>query len=402
MRNTLLALLVLTVLIGNTVGLYLTLTSRSIQVWDLQPLWQAGRWIVERRGDPYSAEMTLSLQMESYGRPARDGEDPRAFVYPLYVLLLVAPLIPLPLPWAQAVWFTVLEGGLIFGIVGSVWLTGWHLSLRRTLLFVLGGFLLYPLSWALILGQVSILIFALMLGALLFLQAGREVGAGICLALATSKPQMTFLAVPALLLWGLGQRRYRFLLSFTATMGVLLLLSFAMLPRWPAGLVQAGVGYFEAQPFTPPVAMLGGAVAGEWGRAMTVALTLCLLAALGWAWRHEWHAASLPLWAIGLTLVVTTLIAPRTSMVNQVMLLLPLFLVLADLARKQYLRFLAVVIPVSLVVGLWVVDLLWFPPLRSGAHWHAQQRIISPILPVLLLIGLAARPWLARREVHEA
>lgn len=400
MRSVLLALLVFIVLIGNTVGLYVTLTSRSIQVWDLQPLWLAGHWIVERHGDPYSAEMTLLLQLESYGRPARNGEDPHVFAYPLYVLLLVAPLIPFPLPWAQAVWFTMLEAGLVFGIVGSVWLAGWRLSFRRALLFVLGGFLLYPLSWALILGQVSILIFALMVGALLFLRAGREIGAGICLALATSKPQMAFLLVPALLLWGLGQRRYRFAFSFAATLGVLLLLPFVVQPDWLLGFVRAGAGYFETRPFSPPVAMLAETIAAEKGWVVALALALCLLAGLAWAWWREWGVTPLPLWAISLTLVVTTLIAPRTSIVNQVMLLLPLFFVLADLNRKQHLRFLVVVIPVSLMIGLWAVDLLWFPPLKSGAHCHAQQRVISPVLPVLLLIGLAARPWLAGMGMH--
>lgn len=401
MRNALLILLTLLLLIGNTVGLYAVLTSRLLQVWDFQPLWQAGRWIVEGQGDPYSDEMTHLLQMQFYGRPAREGEDPCAFVYPLYVLLLVAPLIFLPLPWAQAAWFTILETGLIFGGIGSARLAGWRLSPGRMLLVVACSLLLYPLSWALILGQVSILIFALMVGTLLALRARRDVWGGICLALITAKPQMTFLVAPALLLWGLGQRRYRFVLSFAAAMGAVLSLSFAVLPGWPGGLVRAGAGYFETHPFSPPVAMLGEVIVGKRGWAVTVAVVFCLLVALAWAWRREWHATSLPLWAIGLTLVVTTLIAPRTSIVNQVMLLLPLCTLLADLTQRNRLMFLAVVILVVLVAGLWAVDLLWLPPLNSGAHWHAQQQIISPILPAFLLIGLAARPWLARRRAYE-
>jgi hypothetical protein len=46
-------LLVCLFLVSNTAGIYFASTSwRSLQVWDL-PLWQAGRWIVEGRGDPY-------------------------------------------------------------------------------------------------------------------------------------------------------------------------------------------------------------------------------------------------------------------------------------------------------------------------------------------------------------
>ena len=46
-----------------------------------------------------------------------------------------------------------------------------------------------------------------------------------------------------------------------------------------------------------------------------------------------------------------------------------------------------------LLVGLWAIDLLCFPPSGSGVNWHAQQRVISPILPTFLLIALATRPW---------
>lgn len=398
-ERALLVLLVCLFLTGNTLGVYTALTSRrELHVWDFQPLWQAGRWVLEGQGDPYSREMTHFLQMQSYGRLAEEGEDPRAFVYPLYVLLLLAPLILLPLPWAQAAWFTVLELGLFIGVTGAIRLTGWRPSARRTLLTVMWGFLLYPVAWALLLGQVSILIFALIIAALLAMRAGQEGWAGICLALTTAKPQMTFLLVPAVLLWALVQCHYRLLLSFASAMGVLLLISFAVLPGWLLGTLRAGAGYFQAQPFPPPVALLGEAVGGEWGGAVTLALGALLLAGLAWAWWRERAGEPLPVWAIGLTLVVTTLIAPRTSMVNQVPLLLPLCLLFADLARRfRRERLLTVAVQVALLLGLWSIDLLWFPPWNSGEHWHAQQRYIAPILPTLLLVGLTMRPWWMRR-----
>ena len=127
-----------------------------------------------------------------------------------------------------------------------------------------------------------------------------------------------------------------------------------------------------------------------------------LYAGLTWAWWRERASSPAPLWPIGLTLVITTLIAPRTSVVNQAPLLLPLCLLLADLARRgRQGQLVAAMVQAVLLVGLWVIDLLCFPPSDSGEHWYAQQRVISPILPTFLLIALAIRPWwMQKRRAH--
>jgi hypothetical protein len=229
---------------------------------------------------------------------------------------------------------------------------------------------------------------------MLALQSGQEGSAGICMALTMTKPQMSFLLVPALLLWALVRRRYRFLLFFAGTLGALLLISFLLLPGWLVEVLQAGIRYFRGQPFPPPVMLLGEAIAGDHGWAVALPLTVVLLAGLTWAWWRERASSSAPLWPICLTLVVTTLVAPRTSVVNQSSLLLPLCLLLADLTRRGRQGHLVVaMVQAALLVGLWAIDLLCFPPSGSGVHWYAQQRVISPILPTFLLIALATRPW---------
>jgi len=390
-KSALLIVLILLFLVSNTIGVYATLTSRKqLHVWDLQPLWQAGRWIVEGRGSPYSDEMTRLLQMQSYGRPAQQDEDNRAFVYPLYILLLVLPLIFLPLPWVQAAWFTLLELAALVGIVGAMRVAGWSLSIRRVLLMAIWAFLLYPMTWAMALGQVSIVILALLVVALLSLQAGWESWAGVCLALTTAKPQMSFLFVPALLLWAVMQRRGRFLLSFIAAMGVLLLASFAVYPSWLADVWRATASYFESQPFPPPVALLGKAIAGEQEGVVTLALVALLLAGLAWSWWRERHARPLPVWSIGFTLVVTTLIAPRTSLVNQVMLLLPLTMVLRDLgARGVWGKVAGVGLALAILATLWGIRALGMIP-SDPLGYRVEHVIISPILPVALLVLIPA------------
>ena len=392
-KSALLIVLVALFLVGNTVGIYTTLTSqKKLLVWDLQPLWQAGRWMIEGRGSPYSDELTHLLQMQSYGRPAQKDEDNRAFVYPLYILLFLLPLFLLPLPWAQAAWFTVLELAAVLGAVGAMRVAGWELSARRVLLVTLGALVFYPMTWALLLGQVSPPVFALMMATLLALRAKQDSWAGTCLALTTAKPQMVFLLAPTLLLWAVAQRRYRFLVSFAAALGALMLASFVVCPSWLMGTWRAATSYYEAQPFPSPVALMGEVIATKQASAVTVVLVLSLLAGLTEAWWREWRTQPLPMCAISFTLVVTTLIAPRTSLVNQVMLLLPLVMVLHDLsARGVWGKVIGTGLALATVVGMWGVRAAGVIP-SDPLGYRVEHVILSPILPVtLFLVMLALR-----------
>jgi hypothetical protein len=392
-KSALLIVLVALFLVGNTVGIYTTLTSqKKLLVWDLQPLWQAGRWMMEGRGNPYSDELTHLLQMQSYGRPAQKDEDNRAFVYPLYILLFLLPLFLLPLPWAQAAWFTVLELAAVLGAVGAMRVAGWELSARRVLLMTIGTFVFYPMTWALALGQVSIPVFALMVATLLALPAGREGWAGVCLALTTAKPQMVFLLTPALLLWAIGQRRYRFLLSFAVAWVALIMASFVACPSWLADTWRAVTSYYEVQPFPSPVALLGETIAGKQAGTVTLALVVLLLAGLAWAWWRERHTQPMSVWVICFTLVVTTLIAPRTSLVNQVMLLLPLVMVMRGFsACGVWGKVIGTGLALATVVGMWGVRAAGVIP-SDPLGYRVEHVILSPFLPVtLFLVMLALR-----------
>ena len=402
-------LLIALCLLASTVAFHRLLTGRrAVTVWDLQPLWEAGRWLLAGRGSPYSAALTERLQRLSYGRPALAGEDPRAFVYPPYVLLLVAPILPLPLAWAQAAWFTVLLTSVFLGVLGTLRLVGWNGSPGRALLAVLWATFLYPVAWALLLGQVALVIFALIVGALWACDRQRLGWAGALLALATAKPQMSFLLAPALLAWVLlgpwrasnprGART--FLTAFAGTLGALCAASFLAVPAWPVELARAGQGYLEAQPFAPPVVLLGAALPRPWAAAVTGAALLLLAAWLAWLWWRGWASARLPLTAVAATLVVTALTAPRTSIVNQAPLLLGLWLGLEGLARAGWPgKAAAAALWLLLLGGLWALDGWCFPALASAEHARAQQHIISPILPLVTLSLLtlrAARGWRCR------
>ena len=388
-RVSLLILLVLVLFALNTWLVYALFTSRaSIAVWDFHPRWVGLRAILHDGADPYSEEVTLAIQQQMLGRPARPGEDQEAFAYPLHVMALIGPLALLPLPVAQALWFSLLEAGLLLFLFVAPRAVGWRPPawlLALTAFFALG---LYSTVWALILGQASIIVAALIALAWWGLRAGRWELVGVCLALATVKPQMTFLLAPGLLAWAVYRRRYRLWLSFVVAFGVLILIPVPWLPTWPLAWLAAAGRYASYTIFDPPLVMLARST---WLAGLVAALLL------GWSvhrwWRAEQQGAAFD-WALSMLLVVSALIAPRTSHVNQLVLLLPLFFLFRRLSRNGVIA----AVEVGLLAGLWLLDWRLAPPLGSLQHRVWQHRFISPILPLgltLALLYLSPRP--ARR-----
>jgi hypothetical protein len=360
-------------------------------VWDFYPLWQAGRWLLEGR-DPYSDALTLEVQLRSYGRPAQGEEDPHTFAYPMPTLCALLPLFLLPLPLAQAIWLSTLLWGLVWAMVGLTDVLAWpRVPIARAGLLV-WSLLLYPVAWGLLLGQPAVLMFALLVAALIALQWQRDGWAGVALALATLKPQLTVLAAVGLLLWSAWQHRWRMWAGFGGALAVLLGASFGLYPGWVGGFLYALGRYTALMPFLPPVALLARLFPeGETGVMITLAVSL--LAIWVWYWVREARRSAVPMAAVGLSLVVTTLVALRISQANHVVLLVPLMTALASWAAEGcgWARAVVAVVAV-LLVGPWLLDALLMPPLGSPAHYRHQHMIFASLFPMITLVLLTTRP----------
>lgn len=221
--------------------------------------------------DPYSDETTARIQSIIYGRPALPNEDPGLFAYPFYILFLLLPLAWLDYPWASAVFMVLLEFLLLVALVMSLSLFRWRpkpLLLAALFLFTLLSY--FPMR-GLILGQPGLLVYFLEVAALLALTRKQDAWAGAALALSTIKPQMGYLFVPALLLVGLGLRRWRFLVSFGLAFGGLMVASFLLAPRWLSDWLAQVALYPSYTAIGSPVWVLshypwlGQDEAGQWG-----------------------------------------------------------------------------------------------------------------------------------------
>jgi hypothetical protein len=370
---------------------------------DFYSRWKGAKLFWQEGMDPYSPEAGEAIQVGMYGRTAYPDEDQVLFVYPFYTAFLLIPLVGLSYDWAQAVWLVVVMFSLIGGIVLCLRLVNWQMPPWLLGITLLWTVVFYNSARTIILGQFAALIFLWLAGSLWALQRERDVLAGVLLALTTIKPQMSFLLIPLLLLWGLGQRRWRFAGGFTAAMVGLLGLSFLLLPGWLAGFL-AQVNAYPGYTITgSPIWVLTGFYFPQLGRPVELGLSALALGYLLVAWWRGWRVTAVTdefLLLIGLTLLVTNLIVVRTATTNYVVLYIPLIWGLKQVsARWSGGKMLAAVFFLLSTVGTWLLFLITI----TGDQEHPINYLPLPFLLLAMLISrqIYQRYFVAERELIE-
>ncbi|HUW96907.1 MAG TPA: glycosyltransferase 87 family protein [Anaerolineae bacterium] len=371
-------------------GVYAAFTSQIPSGNDFYPRWRGTKALVVEGRDPYSDEVTLDIQQGMYGRPAREDEDQVGFAYPLYVSLLLLPFALLPYPFAQALWVSALILTILAALLVILRTLEWHPSPLGLVGLALWSVLFYPSARSIILGQISIVVLALVALALWTLEQRYEALAGCLLAASTIKPQMVFLIVPFLLLVSLRRGARKTIVAFLCTMVVLVLLCLIVLPTWIPSFL-AGLGSYQSytsiyREGNSPLGVIFAYLLPS-GLAVPVAglVSMALVACLAYTWIVSIRQQTNTYRTLFLTIVTTLLIPAQTGTTNQVLLLLPIIYLLARYPGNWAIR---VALPSLLLVGPWLLFLLAFP---AGNGEHA---ILSVPLPILTL---AILPWTAHR-----
>lgn len=252
-----------------------------------------------------------------------------AFLYPPTYLLLISPLATLSYFPALALWQSLPLAALL-------------LLLRR---FALPPFALLmaagapAVAQALFAGQNGLLFAALLGGGLLALDR-RPPLAGILLGLATAKPQLAILLVPALV----AGREWRALAAFVATAAGLVLLSAALLgvDSWSAYLrvplaareyLALGQLPWSRMPTVYTAARLAGGSDMAGVVLQSIAASL-VVAGTAWLW---WHNGSRPLRLAGL-LAGAPLVTPFMYDYDLPFMLFAIALYLADSVTRGTVR----------------------------------------------------------------
>jgi len=335
-------------------------------------------------GNPYSEETTLAIQMGSKGQRVPSHRDQLAFVYPFYRVFLNAPLAFLPYEWATAIWHTVMQVCLLAGVLLFVRSLGWQARMEDLALIVLVTIAAYPTFGGLMLGQMAVGVLALLLVASWALRQGHEWIAGSSLALATVKPQLTVLVLPALLLWCLLQRRWRVVLAFSVTLGLLAGASFAVFPSWLTEFARGVVRYPSYKNVqTGPSYLLQDCCGQIWPWLLELAVLAWLLA--GW-WLvfstkaqdrdskedNDWLEG-----AFVLTLALTCFLLPQTSDVNHLFLLPAILLLMRDVPSLAA----RVAVVVVSIAGSWAA---------YAYLYRTHYELNMALAPFVVLLALAA------------
>jgi hypothetical protein len=371
-------------------GVYSAFTSQIPSGNDFYPRWRGTQALVVEGRDPYSEEVTLEIQQGMYGRPAREDEDQVGFAYPLYVSFLLLPFALLPYPLAQALWVSALILTILAALLVMLRTVEWHPSPLGLVSLSLWSVLFYPSARSIILGQISIVVLALLALALWALEERHEALAGCLLAASTIKPQMVFLIVPFLLLVSLRRGVRKTLVTFLCTMVVLVLLCLIVLPSWIPSFL-AGLSSYQSytsiyREGNSPLGVIFAYLLPP-GLAVPVAglASIALVACLACTWIVSIRQQVNTYQTLFLTIVITLLIPAQTGTTNQVLLLLPIVYLLAQYPGNRAIH---LVMPSLLLVGPWLLFLLSF------AASQGEHALMSVPLPVLTL---AVLPWTAQR-----
>lgn len=208
---------------------------------DFFPYWAAANLLVHGR-DPYSTPA-----LDEVFRTVRPVEyavtDPRLrppwALGPPWTLLMVAPLGWLPFEVASRLWLlinVVLMCGSVLAVRPRA-VRGWPL------VPLVIGWLFVPSLIVLALGQIVVLVLVGSVACARALQGRRDGRAGAALLLALSKPQLMYLAAPAILIWAAWRGRWRVWAGLLGALILALGIFTIVRPGWWTGYLNYAGSY---------------------------------------------------------------------------------------------------------------------------------------------------------------
>ncbi len=337
---------------------------------------------------PYSKEAAQYTQERIYGRTTLPGEDENRLVYPFYSIVLHGPFAFLDHAVGRAIYMTWLQIALFAGVIMTLDLVRWRPRRWMLAAVLVWSLLYYPEARGIILGQFALFGFFSLACTLFLLKRERDTAAGAILVLATIKPTLIWLVLPFLLMWAVFRRRWRFLLGFGCTLATLIVGTLLILPTWISEWLNRILMYTAYTVGQSPVWLLCHDLVPQLGTTGELAVAGLLFLGMLIAWRLAFLKSEWFYWSLGITLVVSNLIVPRSATTNYVLMLIPTLWGFAMLDRRLKSGSLAILALMAIsLIGLWWLHF-------ASVVGNQEQAIMFIPMPIILGLGLLiGRTW---------
>jgi hypothetical protein len=365
------------------------------EMGDLYPRWVGTRELLLHGRNPYSLEVSHEIQMAFYGHAIdqQSGSgmqviDEQRFVYPVYVVFLLAPAVHLQFSQVQIL--AAMLFGMLTVISVILWMEVLHWRPPKALVLAIVLFVLSSpqIVQGLRLRQLGLVVAFLLAMSAWCIVRNHLVIAGVLLAISTIKPQMVVLPLGCFFLWPPSgwPRRFPLLAGFGVTIVALTGLGEFILPGWPHYFLDGLIAYRKYFPTTSLLCL----ALGNWIGGILTGIAIVALLALAWRNRRvETNSAEFT-YTLAAFLIGAAVILPLFQPFNQVLLLLPVMMVVRDWTSLSRLgrRIFA-----AIVAWPWIISLVllaaFHPRLDSPSRVPLLPSVMTLFVPFLLLLLLA-------------
>jgi len=346
---------------------------------DLLVPWSAARTFVEYGISPYDASASQRTQILYYGRVAAEGENPLQLSMPFPALLFFIPFALIKdFMIARAVWMVLLEVALATAAFFSLRLAGRRFPFLLFVLYVLFALLWFHAIFPLVSGSSVIFTLLFLTGGLQALRDGKDELSGILFALLIFFPRSSGIFLVFILWWLIRQHRWRVLGGAGMATGLLLLLSFLLVPGWVGEFFWSALSQWKFVVSYSTFSLLSDWSPGIGSQLawLTTIVVVILFFAEWYASRDgDWRQFT---WAASITLALTPFLGLPASPADYVVMLLPLTLVLTVMSERWSPRH-------------WGLGILWLIILFAG-QWGGVWALLTTgnpdSLPVFLFIAV--------------
>jgi hypothetical protein len=373
------------------------------QMGDLYPRWVGTRELLLHGRNPYAPEVSHEIQMAYYGHavapdnlgPGHKIVDEQRFVYPVYVVFLMAPTMYADFAevrrWAPLFlsFLAALSVPLCLDLLR--WRLPWEAIAATTLFTISSPQIVQGLEHQ----QLTVVVVFLIIAGAWSITKNQLVIAGVLFALSTIKPQMSLFPLCFFLVWVMGAwtKRWRLLGAFLVTLTALIAAGDLLLPGWIGYFLKGAAAYRK---YFPTTSLLGVALGATLGEILGAAIVMALLV-YAWLNRRE-PAESREFTAVFAAFLMGTVLAfPLFTPFNQALLILPAMLLLQD--WKALPTFSRVVFVVNASWPWIISSLLLFllPHLNSPGQLPLLPSFLALFFPLFLPLLLMTRRFDAMR-----